>query len=449
MTSPDRFGLLVLLAGTVFVLTTVPAAQSGTQSGGRPTSPAAVHIDAAKQAQQKRELARAVAEYRLAVEADPDNADAHAGFISALQSLEYGKAGLDKAQTTAERRTAFYAGRVAAEKMLSECYRALEAQYPRKAAVQWALGRIHGEDPARAEASYRKAVALDPGFARAYLEIGRLAQQADDRAKAAAFYRKASQADAASDYDAYLYATSLKPIDRGQFATAVEELLGRFPKSEWAARALADSAEQVSPTERVQRYERLQRDFPDSFRGYATVLFAAYVSAGSLGRATEFARARLALTSASGEQDQWKRRVAYAEAVAEARRLQAEAKPAEACAFIDKTLAEQSPEPADSERLQLIWADAARVGGNRAAAIERLVDVYAARPTREVAVQLDTYRASAKRTLEEIDRAIWDRRTKMATPMADFELARLDTGAKVHLADLRGKVVLVNFWFPT
>ncbi len=47
-----------------------------------------------------------------------------------------------------------------------------------------------------------------------------------------------------------------------------------------------------------------------------------------------------------------------------------------------------------------------------------------------------------------VERAVWERRTNTAKAMADFTLTRLDTGAKVHLADLGGKVVLVNFWFP-
>lgn len=424
-------------------------AQPSAQGTAAPPSPAAAHIASAKQAQQKRDLAGAVAEYRLAVEADPDNADAHSGFISATQSFEYDKAGLGKAETTAERRTALYGGRTAAAKTLADFYAALDARHPTSAAVKWAMGRVDSDAPDKAEAYYRKAIALDPHFARAYLDIGRLALEADDRGKAAEFLGKASECEPANDYYAYLAATARKTIDRSQYLRAIDTLIQRFAKSAWAARGLADSAVGSAPADAVQRLERMRREFPDTFKeGYAPRLFDAYLSAGAAVRASEFASAQLASAPAGRQQDQWKARVAYGDAIVEARRLMEAGKSAEVRAFVDKTIAAQSQSGTDRKRLDIIWASAASAAGDHAAALDRLIDMVAAAPTAEGRAELEKCRIAAKRTPDDVERAVWERRTKTAQAMADFTLGRLDTGAKVHLGDLRGKVVLVNFWFP-
>ena len=43
----------------------------------------------------------------------------------------------------------------------------------------------------------------------------------------------------------------------------------------------------------------------------------------------------------------------------------------------------------------------------------------------------------------------WQAREHNAQPMKDFALTDYDTGKTVKLSDYRGKVVLVNFFFPT
>jgi thiol-disulfide isomerase/thioredoxin len=56
--------------------------------------------------------------------------------------------------------------------------------------------------------------------------------------------------------------------------------------------------------------------------------------------------------------------------------------------------------------------------------------------------------AHLKKSARQIDADIWRAQTEDATQFKNFELSTFD-GRKVNLHDLRGKVVLVNFWFPT
>ena len=54
---------------------------------------------------------------------------------------------------------------------------------------------------------------------------------------------------------------------------------------------------------------------------------------------------------------------------------------------------------------------------------------------------------AAGRSPAETDAAVWAARDARAKPAADFTLTSLD-GKPVSFSSLRGKVVLLNFWFP-
>jgi hypothetical protein len=86
--------------------------------------------------------------------------------------------------------------------------------------------------------------------------------------------------------------------------------------------------------------------------------------------------------------------------------------------------------------------------GGAARALERLIDVVAVQRTARLEATLYDYGDLAGRSKETIEAEVWRRRTNSAAVMDDFTLPRLDRAGSVRLADLRGQVVLVNFWYP-
>lgn len=98
-----------------------------------------------------------------------------------------------------------------------------------------------GTDRKAAAASLERAVALDPGFARAWMNLGLLRHQAGDGAGAVDALRRAVAADPGSPDPGYALATVLRDLGRAAEArAAADALLARFPDHP-GARALAGS----------------------------------------------------------------------------------------------------------------------------------------------------------------------------------------------------------------
>lgn len=85
--------------------------------------------------------------------------------------------------------------------------------------------------------------------------------------------------------------------------------------------------------------------------------------------------------------------------------------------------------------------------GNTAKVYEATVRAVAASPTPEMEARLVEVAKAAGKTEGEATAAVWATRDAVAKPAPDFTLMGLD-GVPLTLSSLRGKVVLLTFWFP-
>jgi tetratricopeptide (TPR) repeat protein len=365
--------------------------------------------------------------------------------MSAVRSGEYARAGMDKATTTAERRVAIYAATAASKQRLVTAYERWVTMFPGKAVVLWGLGRQLSDEPAKAEAAYLRAIALDPGFARAYVELGRIGEMRDDRARACDAYRKAADADPTSDYYFYLYTNALRTVDRAGFLQAVDELLARFPRSQWTSRALLTVSETAgTPEERIRALERLRRAFPAPDTAGALLLFNAYL-ANESAKGVKLARELAAASTRDAEKKTW------------ADRQELAARSVRVRAFLDtrnlpdalRELETTVPAGVDTTPMLLLKARAFDAAGETDRAFAIVLELAARWPEPAVQAVLVAYGAKLGRSAADVERAVWAARAKAASPLATFDLERLAGGGRVRLGDYRGQVVLVNFWFPT
>jgi tetratricopeptide (TPR) repeat protein len=408
------------------------------------------HLAAARRAQypgatnaRRPDLAKAVEEYRQAIELAPNRIEGHEGLSFAMLQLKV-TAATSQARTDVDFTAAVVAGRASAREALRTFYADLEKRYPRVATVQWAIGRLSPDNPRPAEARYRSAIALDTSFARGYYEMATLAGTLEDRAKAREYYRKAAQADPTSAEYAERAAASIDAADRVAFERAMNDLLRRFPKSNQAAFILMEAARRASsPEERVRILEREHREYPDA--GRSLQLFHAYLPVDP-DKAASLAHTVMAAPSKGGwARQMWAPYAVCADALVDARRLIAARRFTDARALLDRTTPRW---PCGAVPLHLARAQAARLSGDSSGAIDGLIDLVVVQRTAAIETALFDYAAAAGRTREAVEREIWRRRTARAQPMEDFALARLDTRTAVRLADLRGRVVLVDFWSP-
>jgi len=142
----------------------------------------------------------------------------------------------------------------------------------------------------------------------------------------------------------------------------------------------------------------------------------------------------------------WRPRVAAQEAMTRAKTFIGDRQFDEALALLENT-----PPPSGNHGTTwtLLKAEAAAGAGNRERAYKTLVESAAASPDARVDAALPKYAADLGKTSRDVDADVWSMRDARATPAAPFTLPSLGDGAPVRLADFRGRVVLLAFWYPT
>jgi tetratricopeptide (TPR) repeat protein len=93
-------------------------------------------------------------------------------------------------------------------------------------------------------------------------------------------------------------------------------------------------------------------------------------------------------------------------------------------------------------------ASAYRDAGRLDDAIGSLLDILAVSMNDEAMARLDTIYTEAHGDTTGLQALIAERRSRQVEPAADFRMPTL-TGDTVSLSDYRGKVILLDFWFPT
>jgi tetratricopeptide (TPR) repeat protein len=368
-------------------------------------------------------LDAAVAAFRKAIDADPDYVDAHQRYIDLT------------------RRIADPANRSAANPKLQRQYELWARLHPKRAVYPWALG-VLTDDAAAADAYFRKAVTIDPSFARAYFLLARNADQRGDFAAQRDDLRKASEANPGDPRYLVSYAWSLRRGEPDRFRTLALEVIAKFPASQQAAQALYNLADQSSNPERRAYLNRLRAEYPaDRFSYSSSAMIDLYGElvepADALALALEMARALPASRT-------WPQRAAQQEAMVRAQALLADGRFADALA----ALGAQRPSGVHGVTWTLLEADAAAGAGHADDACAALVDALTIAPDERLESALQKHGATLGRSRAQIDADIWRARDAKAKTAPLFELPSSRDGSPVKLSDYRGQLVLLTFWFP-
>jgi thiol-disulfide isomerase/thioredoxin len=143
----------------------------------------------------------------------------------------------------------------------------------------------------------------------------------------------------------------------------------------------------------------------------------------------------------------WAAKAALQQNVLKARTLIGERKFAEAVTLLESTTA---PRYTNAKALHLTKAEAYDLGGETAKAFDSLAKVITLEPTDALLKALNAYGAKLGKTAVQIESELWRLRDEQAKAFKEFALAKYTgTASTASLADYRGKVVLVDFWYPT
>jgi tetratricopeptide (TPR) repeat protein len=396
---------------------------SARESNG--TAAAKALVEQGETAARAGAAADAIAAFRKAIDADPDFVEAHQRFIELSQRQE------------------MQSGGAAGPSRLQQQYERWAREHPKSAVYQWALGVLAAE-PAQGDTLLAKALALDPAFARAHFQLAKNADQRGDT-RAQLTHLKAA-VDGNPDEPRYLVrlAHAQRKSDPVRFRELASQVVARFPTSPYAAEALNYLAAESSGSARRGYFDRLRSGYPaDRFSYSASAMNELYAEltmpAEALALAREMAKALPANKT-------WPPRVALQDAMARAQTLIAGRQFAEALAQLEKT---ERPSGNHGATWTLLKAEAAAGAGNRQLSYTTLVDSAAASPDVRVDAALATHGGALGKQPRDIAADVWKLRDTRATPASPFAFPSLRDGKPVQLADFRGRVVLVAFWYPT
>lgn len=400
-------------------------ANRSSESAGTPEAKAV--FDRAEALRLERKYAEAAPLYKQAATIDPAFVEAHWQYI---WNTQLGAADRDEAQ----------AG-------LRAEYQALADANPSAAVYHWALGKL-AKEYVESEPHYRRAVELDPRFARAYQDLALIADFRGENDEQAEYLRTAAELNPDDPQYLFYYASAIRD-DQERYRTLSLEVASRFPDHERGAQALywlgvrsADRAEKIAIL------ERLRKDYPPARFSWSasgmTALFDEYQHADPQ-QALALARDMTTELGESGART-WKTLLALQENVVAARALLDEGRPKEAVALLEKTstyrFIDQSP-------FLLLRADARAAAGDVETAYADLVDVIAATPHEDLEAAASALAARLGKAPGAMMADVWAVRDRKATPAPPFTLPDYyNPGETVSLADYRGRVVLVNFWYP-
>jgi thiol-disulfide isomerase/thioredoxin/Tfp pilus assembly protein PilF len=404
-----------------------------------PAPAAQAAVERAKALDTQKQPADALAAFIEAIEADPDFLAAHEQLeesMSRWRSEAYQqKDPKPKSQANEMRKT------------VDLKYKEWERRFPDSVGIPYGMGvQLEGRENPGARPYLLKAAARDPNNAKIYSMLSFDAERWGDKKASLEYMHKAALLDPHNPDYAFYYASALNKTDPSQGEAALFDVPKRFPTSERGAQALYWLAvEAPDDAKRIAILEHLRQQFPpEKFSwssGGMSDLFDAYLRVDPL-KAGKLAQ-EMQGTKGSKE---WVARVAFAQTYIQVNQKVAGGKPDDAVALLDKLSA--NPRSSNAAMLVRLKAQVMIKAGQLQGAYASLLKQQAKWPEDATRVALESAGKQLSKTAAQVHadlKRILDANAKIAPP---FNLQQYGSAGTVSLASLRGKAVLLTFWFP-
>ncbi len=435
---PMRQALIVLFA---LIVVGTPLHAGPDRFAGTPA--ARVEFDKGKTLESSNDWDQAALAYKRAWTIDPNFADAHDAYAWARHREALGD--ISKlGKMTIEERKALTARTKAKDEALTKEYDDLMRANPRAPIYQWAQAQHYNESNIDLQGKLcRETVETDPTFTPGYRCLAIVAGVRGDFDVAADSWRRVMAIDGESPELWLRLARSVREWP-AKYKALTEELIARLPRTDTAAQALEMWAESLPVTERIAAFERLIAEYPPqqfkSTTDGAMWLFTLYDDL-----APEKAAALAhAMATALPQEKEWLAKADYSDTLSNAEKL-AGTDGSGALALL-KTV--KVPSYVSKQRLLMATARAQDRAGQLDAAYGDLLKAHAPVPGPKLEAALYAYGRRLNKDAATVDKEVWALRTAAAKPSTPFTLESFLDGKQVSLADFKGKVVLLDFWFP-
>src|SRR5580692_10921000 len=408
-----------------------------------PAPAAQAALERAKALDTQKQPAEALAAFFQAIEADPD-------FLATHDELEES---MSRWRVAAHQQKDPKLNSQSDEmrKNVNLKYKEWERRFPDSVGIPYGMGvQLAGREAPGARPFLLKAAALDPNNAKIYSMLSVDAQRWGDTKASLEYIHKASLLEPQNPDYAFYYANGLNSGDSSQGQAAMFDVAKRFPTSARGAQALYWlGVKAPDDPKRIAILEQLRQQYPpEKFSWSAngmSDLFDAYLRVDPA-KALKLAQEMQSDKGLEKESKEWVARVGLAQTYIQVNQKVAAGKAEDAMALLDKLSANRYS--SNAAMLVRLKAQVMVKAGQSQGAYASLLKQQASWPEDATRAALEItgkqLNKTADRVRADLKRAL-DANAKLAPP---FNLQQYGSAGTVSLAKLRGKAVLLTFWFP-
>ncbi len=332
-----------------------------------------------------------------------------------------------------------------------EHYKKWMQKYPKSAVLPYALGHAYaGKESPKASPYLLQAIKLDPNFDPAYFDLWIDAERWGDFDKSRAYIKKASEIKPDNPDYAFYYANTYENSDRDKYIMLNLDVAKKFPESERGAQALYWlAARNNDPQMKIKYYEQLKKDYSPAKYNWSSSGMSSYYDLllkTDPDKAATLAKEMLQSTNEEREKKSWEKNVEIAANMGAAQQLLSENKNSEALNILDSL--KLSRWSSAKNMVLLLRAKALSGSGNNNEAYQILKAAYAKSPEKTFIDPLNQYGNKLGKSDQQIADDVWDVRDTASKQATAFNLKKYLSPGTLSLDDLKGKVVLLTYWFP-
>lgn len=316
---------------------------------------------------------------------------------------------------------------------------------PNNANIPFALGEAYeNEESPKAKTYLLKAVDINPKFTEAWGGLWIDAERWGDNKLALDYLKKAVDSDPSNPNYAFYYASSFSNIDTEKYKVLSQEVAQKFNTSERGAQALYWLAvRSTGDAYKESIFKQLKTQFNPQKFGWSSsgmnTYFDLLVGQKRYAEAKDLATEMVSKTG----QDGWKEKEQNAVQLIQYNKELDKGNQAQALTLLDQIkVSKYAPL---YRMLPIYRADILVSLGKGAEAYAQLLAFYAKSPSNELRAKIA--QVAGKIGKDSYDKDIMQVLVANATPAAGFELKNYE-GGTTSLEDLKGKVVLLTYWFP-
>lgn len=328
--------------------------------------------------------------------------------------------------------------------LVVEQYREFIKKYPENVNIPMAAGTVfYNAEMPQAKEFLLKVVEMQPGNAKVWSMLSFDAERWGQKDMAIAYTKKATEANPADAGYAFDYLWFFAHGDQNDYKQKVFEFIKRFPANEHGAQALYWlGVYATNINDKISYFEELRKLFPPQKFKWS---LSGMIQLSDAYLQTDPAKALALINEMGGDKD-WAIRQQVAERLIRVNKLEEDQNYKDAIAELDSIRLPKYNQVND----YIVLKKSTLLGkiGDAKAAYDSIAVQFAKLPEDKLYTELELFGKRTGKDKKQIEEDIETIRNRTAVPAYPFELGLYNGDGKLNLESLKGKVVLLTFWFP-